>query len=399
MAHRHLTDVCHNRSLTPKNTIERTAAMLIPKPLKKGDKVAVISLSSGILGEPFCAHQKDLGVKKLREFGLEPVFTKHSLMGMDYIISHPEARAADLKEAFLDDSISGIITAIGGIETFRTFPFLMEDDEFINAVKQHPKFFLGFSDTTNNHFMFHRLGLQTFYGQALMCDLAELSGDMFPYSKAQFESCFKPYHGRRITPSDVWYEDRTDFSATAVGTMPVSHKEEHGYELLQGAPVFEGELLGGCIDSMGEMLLAGNLERFGELLSADLEKYPQLEEDFRKQCEITRRYNIFPTAEEWKRKILFAETSEVMPTPEMLREYLEALKSEGVFDNINGIIIGKPMNEKHYEEYKNVWRDVVNNAELPILYNVNFGHGTPRAILPYGAMAHVDAEKQEISLM
>ena len=69
--------------------------MLIPKPLKKGDRIAVISLSNGLLGESFCAHQKELGVKKLREFGLEPVFTKSALMGMDYMISHPEELALE----------------------------------------------------------------------------------------------------------------------------------------------------------------------------------------------------------------------------------------------------------------------------------------------------------------
>lgn len=373
--------------------------MICPEPLKKGDKVAVICLSSGIIGEPYCAHEKELGLKMLREFGLEPVFTEHALMGNEYIMSHPEARAADLKAAFLDESVKGIICAIGGIETFRTFPYLMEDEEFKNAVKEHPKFFLGFSDTTNNHFMFRRLGLQTFYGQAFMCDLAELSGDMLPYSKAQFESCFAPYHGRKITPSDVWYEERTDFSAAAVGTMPVPHREEHGYELLQGRPVFEGELLGGCIDSMGDMILGINTESFGDMLSEEFEKCPQLKEDFAKQAEITRRYSIFPAAEEWKGRILFAETSEVIPTPEMLAEYLGALKKEGVFGNICGIIVGKPMNERYYEEYKSVWREIVDNSKLPILYNVNFGHSSPRAILPYGAVAHVDAYKQEITLL
>ena len=373
--------------------------MICPEPLKKGDKVAVICLSSGILGEPYCSHEKELGLKMLREFGLEPVFTEHALMGQDFIMSHPEARAADLKAAFLDSSVKGIICAIGGIETFRTFPYLMEDGEFINAVKQNPKFFLGFSDTTSNHFMFHRLGLQTFYGQAFMCDLAELSGDMLPYSKAQFETCFAPYHGRKITPSDIWYEERTDFSAAAVGTMPVSRREQHGYELLQGSPVFEGELLGGCIDSMGEMLIAGNIDRFGDLLADGFGKCPQLREDFINQSEITRKYSIFPAAGEWKGKILFAETSEVMPAPELLAEYLSALKKEGVFGNISGIIVGKPMNEKYYEEYKSVWREAVNNKELPILYNVNFGHSAPRAVLPYGAAAQVDADKQEITLL
>ena len=395
--------LCYNKTNHSKEvfglTHDEKALLRTPEPLKKGDKVAVICLSSGIIGEPYCAHQKELGLSRLRQFGLKPVFTQHALMGKDYITAHPEARAADLKAAFLDDSIKGIITSIGGIETFRTFPYLMHDEEFKNAVREHPKLFLGFSDTTNNHFMLHRLGLQTFYGQAFMCDIAELSGDMLPYSKAQFESCFASFHGRKITPSDVWYEDRTDFSAAAVGTMPVSHNEEHGYELLQGSAVFEGELLGGCIESMGEMLLAGNIDRFGELLSEDMEKCPQLAEDLKNQIEITRKYNIFPTADEWRGKILFAETSEVMPPSEMLRDYLVAIKEQGVFENLSGIIIGKPMNERYYEEYKSVWCDVVGNSKIPILYNVNFGHATPRAILPYGATARVDADKQEITLL
>ena len=370
--------------------------MLYPEPLKKGDRVAIISLSSGILGEAFCAHEKELGVQRLKAFGLESVFTAHALDGVHEIWNHPENRASDLKAAFLDDSIRGIICAIGGIDTFRTFPFLMEDAEFIRAVREHPKLFLGYSDTTNNHLMFHRLGLQTFYGQSFLPDLAELSGDMLPYSKAQFASCFSDYHGRVITPSPVWYEERKDFSAAALGTEPVSHPEQHGYELLQGAPQFEGELLGGCIDSMGEMLLDDRADYYAEKLRSCGFSNTDV---FRPQGEIARRYNIFPDAGEWKGKIMFAETSEDQPEPKRLAEFLTAFRKAGVFDNLSGILVGKPMNECYYEQYKQVWRDNVQNPELPILYNVNIGHAAPRAILPYGAKAHVDAEKQEIRLL
>lgn len=146
-------------------------------------------------------------------------------------------------------------------------------------------------------------------------------------------------------------------------------------------------------------MLPYSKKRFGELLAPVFEKCPLLKEDFANQIAVTRKYNIFPSAEEWRGKILFAETSEVTPPPEMLREYLGALKAESVFDNVNGIIIGKPMNEKYYEEYKSVWREVVNNDSLPMLYNVNFGHAAPKAILPYGAMAHVDANRHEITLL
>lgn len=375
--------------------------MISPEPLKKGDKVAVISLSSGMLGDKGCAHEIRLGVNTLRNFGLEPVFTRHALKGSSFISKHPELRAADLKEAFLDDSIKGIITAIGGIDTFRTIPYLMEDKEFTDAVRNCPKFFLGFSDTTHNHFMFHRLGLQTFYGQAFISDMAELSGDMLPYSKKQFAACFEPYHGRKITPSELWYEERTSFSADNIGSKPAAHQETHGFELLQGKPVFEGELLGGCVDSMGDMLLSD----VGQFMGMLINEHPELSDIypspdvFDTQGEIIRRFDIFPSKEEWNGKILFAETSELKIDPERLGEYLKALKTHGVFSAVNGIIIGKPIDECWYEEYKQVWKETVDDPELPILYNVNFGHGSPRAVIPYGADARVNADKQEILLL
>ncbi len=53
--------------------------MYKPKALEKGDKVAIVSLSSGILGEDFCKHQIEIGVKRHEDFGLKPVFMDNSL--------------------------------------------------------------------------------------------------------------------------------------------------------------------------------------------------------------------------------------------------------------------------------------------------------------------------------
>ena len=50
----------------------------------------------------------------------------------------------------------------------------MEDNDFINNVKNNPKVFVGFSDTTMNHLMFYRLGLTTYYGPSIVADFAEL---------------------------------------------------------------------------------------------------------------------------------------------------------------------------------------------------------------------------------
>ena len=346
-----------------------------PQVLKKGDKVAIVSLSSGILGESFCKHQVLLGVKRLRKLGLEPVFMQHALKGLAFIKENPSARAQDLKQAFFDDEIKGIICVIGGDDTYRIVPYLMEDQAFIEQVAKNPKLFTGFSDTTIDHLMFYKLGMQTYYGPNFLCDLAELSDEMLPYTMETFKGYFQEGI-KTITSSPVWYEERTEFGEDQVGKQRICHKERRGYELLQGSGKFSGKLLGGCLESLYDMLTQ--------------ERY----EDEPAVCE---QYGLFPTKEEWQDKLLFIETCEEKPTPEQLEKELLVLKKKGVFDVISGILVGKPQDEAYYEAYKAVYTKVIDNKALPIVYNVNFGHASPRCALLYGAQAEVDMEKGTIS--
>lgn len=350
--------------------------MVKPELLKPGNRIAIVSLSDGMLGEEFCRHNLEIGTKRMEGFGLTPVFMPNSLKGIEFLREHPEKRADDLKQAFLDKSIHGIFCAIGGDDTYRLLPYLMEDKEFLQAVCNNPKMFLGFSDTTINHLMFHRIGLQTFYGQCFICELAEIAEEMLPYSRESFLGCF---HGFTfVKPSGLWYEERKDFSRAAMGRNRVSHKESHGYELLCGSPVFEGELLGGCLESLYEALVS---TRYAE------------------ESEVCAKYHIFPEREEWAGKIMFLETCEEKPEPELFRKELRTLEKTGAFDVINGIIVGKPQDEQYYEEYKEIYREMFEGKKLSVLYNVNFGHALPRAILPYGARVRVDARRQEIEFL
>ncbi|MGY3765635.1 S66 family peptidase [Vagococcus vulneris] len=350
--------------------------MLKPKRLKKGDKVAIVSLSKGLLGEDFIKHNLEIGTRRLQEFGLEPVCMRNTLKGIAYLKEHPEKRADDLIQAFKDESIKGIICAIGGNDTYRTIPYLMGNKDFSEAVRTNPKLFTGFSDTTVNHFMFHRLGLVTYYGMSLIPDIGEISEKMLPYTEKYFKYYLDASETlKSIYPSNVWYEERKDFSAKSIGKNRISHVDNKGYELLQGQPVFEGELLGGCIDSIYNML------------AFDTHK---------DEPEIIKKYRIFPSLEEWKGKIIFLETSEIKENPKIIRKMLLKLKQMGIFEVVNGIIFGKPQDEVFYEEYKQILTEVVGNKEVSIIYNVNFGHATPRCVLPIGVKARVDALNQEI---
>lgn len=93
---------------------------------------------------------------------------------------------------------------------------------------------------------------------------------------------------------------------------------------------------------------------------------------------------------------MLLETSEEQPVPELYRKQLQALKSTGIFSVISGILCGKPMDEKYFEEYQKIIVEVVDNPTLPIVANINIGHATPRCIMPFGVEATVDCETQVI---
>ena len=43
--------------------------------------IGIISLSSGTMGEDFVKHEVDLGIQRLKDLGLNPIFLTHSLKG------------------------------------------------------------------------------------------------------------------------------------------------------------------------------------------------------------------------------------------------------------------------------------------------------------------------------
>ena len=120
-----------------------------PNKLNIGDKVAIVSLSSGIIGEEDTQLQVELGVRRLTYMGITPVFMPNSRKGLAYIKDNPKARASDLKDAFKDPEIKAIICAIGGDDTYKTIPYLMDDPEFKDLVNKNPKIFIGSSQLSN----------------------------------------------------------------------------------------------------------------------------------------------------------------------------------------------------------------------------------------------------------
>ena len=338
--------------------------MIKTQRLKKGDKVAIVSLSSGILGEKEIIHKYELGKKRLEEkFGLEVIAMKNTLKGIKYLYEHPEKRAEDLMEAFKDKSIKAIICAIGGDDTIRLLPYIDYD-----VIKNNPKIFMGFSDTTANHLMMYKAGLVSYYGPCFLCDFAEYV-DMYDYTeKVVRDLLFDAKDNYKIEKCDYWTNEHIEWCEENMNKSKEKLKDEKGYEVIQGKGKVQGKLLGGCLDAFP--IYVGT--------------------------------EIWLAKEEWENKILFLETSEDMPKPELVTYYLRNLGAQGIFNVAKGIIVGKPQSEKYYEEYKEVYRKVLKEfgrEDMPVLYNVNFGHSSPIGIIPYGIECELDVDKKEITLL
>lgn len=338
--------------------------MIKPKLLKKGDKIAVVSLSWGGLGDEDLIHKYYIAKERLENnFGLEVVAMPNALKGSEFVYNHPELRAKDLMNAFKDETIKGVFCAIGGDDSIRLLPYI--DYEII---KNNPKIFMGYSDTTISHFMLNKAGVVSYYGPSVMCEFGEYV-KMFDYTKEAVENIlFKDTENYYVKSSEYWSNDHVSWNEDNINIQKNLTREEHGYEVLSGTGKATGQLLGGCIDVFPMML----------------------------------ETEIWPKVDEWKGKILLIETSEEKMPPNYLLYYLRNLGVQGILNNINGIIVGKPIGETYYEEYKEIYLKVLKEfdcEDLPIIYNVNIGHAFGTGLLPLGINYEIDLDAKTIRFL
>lgn len=343
-------------------------AMKKPRHLSPGDTVAIVSLSAGTLGEPWAIHKLHIARTRLeQDYGLKVVTMPNALKGREYLYAHPEARAADLMDAFRDKEIRAVFSAIGGDDTIRLLPYVD-----LSVLSDNPKIFTGFSDTTSNHLMLYKAGVISYYGANVMTNFSEY-GRINDYTASILrDTLFSPKETLEIPSAPFWYDDEDEkiwWKEENMHRFRAYHPEEIGYEVLQGSGTVEGQLLGGCLDV------------FIELLGTSL----------------------WPSKAEWRGKLMFLETSEMDMSCDCLTWLLRNLAAQGLFDEICGVLVGKPARRSKYEPYKAVYRKVIGgeagHPELPILYNVNFGHAEPIGILPYGVNCRLDADNKKLTLL
>ncbi|MGX9134993.1 S66 family peptidase [Rummeliibacillus sp. JY-2-4R] len=338
--------------------------MLIkPKKLQPGDCVATVSPSWGGAGEPGLRWRYEQGVKRLEEiFGLKVIAMPNSLKGEEYLYNNPQARAEDLMTAFKDESIKGIIANIGGEDSIRLLPYIDFD-----VIRENPKILMGYSDVTISHLFCHKAGISSFYGPTILTDFAE-NVEMDPYTIEMVNRTFFSNDIIGEVPSaNQWTSERLEWIEENKNRRRTMLKNS-GYEVLQGKGVVQGHLIGGCIEVL----------------------------------EFAKGTELWPEKKYWENSILFFETSEEKPEPKLIKYWLRNYAAQGILQKANGIIFGKPQDEEYYGEYKEEILKVMKEfhlEDLPILYNLNFGHTEPKFILPYGVLAEINCEKRTFTIL
>ena len=129
--------------------------MITPNPLFPGARIALISPASPVPE----ASQVAASVDCLAALGLDPILYPSCTASYGYLSGSDVARARDVMDAFLDDSIDGIFCIRGGYGVQRLLPLLDFD-----AIAKHPKWFAGYSDITALHIMLNQVcGFVTYH--------------------------------------------------------------------------------------------------------------------------------------------------------------------------------------------------------------------------------------------
>ena len=140
-------------TITPRNI--GNIGPIRPPCLKAGDTIGIAAPSG-----PFDRDLFDKGMEVLQGLGFEVHVPSAIFDQNGYLAGPDEARAKVINTLFGDSDIQGILCARGGYGATRVLPYLEWD-----AIRRHPKIFVGFSDITVLHnAILGRTGLVTFHG-------------------------------------------------------------------------------------------------------------------------------------------------------------------------------------------------------------------------------------------
>lgn len=341
--------------------------MIKPQHLNEWDKVAALSLSWWWPGS--FPHKYEAWKKQLEElFHVKVVEWEQTFKNREWVYNHPELRAKDLMDALKNPNIKAIISSIWWEESIRILPYIDFD-----VIKNNPKIFMGYSDSTVTHFMFHKAWIISFYWPAIMAWFGENWG-LFPYMVNSLK--------KTIFSNEVIWEIKPNEDGRTSEHLDWSNPENQSKKRklekctwrrrLQWKGFHQWETLWGCIDVFPFMQWT----------------------------------SIWPSLEDWKWKVLILEPSEEQMPTYALERIIRNLWSQGILHVISGILFWR--SQLNYEtntqiNYDETILNIVNHelwlSDLPIITNMDFWHTDPILTIPLWCKLEIDCDNETISFL
>jgi muramoyltetrapeptide carboxypeptidase LdcA involved in peptidoglycan recycling len=318
---------------------------IYPKKLEKGDEIRVVAPSRSI--SIISQANREIANGRLADLGLKISFSKNVEETDDFGSSSIKSRVADLHKAFLDKKVKAVFTVMGGFNCNQLLKYLDW-----NIIKNNPKIFIGYSDTTAlQNAIFAKTGLVTYSGPAWSTFGQKLH---FDYTMDSFKKCLMADEPVEIAPSkewtdDAWYMDQDKRN-------PIKND---GWLVIN-----KGKASG--------TILGANLCTFNLLQGT--EYMPSL-----------------------KNSILFLEDDDTSKYVDFDRN-LQSLIHLPDFKGVRGIVIGRFQKNTEMTNDKLI-QIIKTKAELknmPVIANVDFGHTSPIITFPIGGEVCMDANKKSI---
>lgn len=278
---------------------------------------------------------RQIAQERFNAMGLELSFGKHVEELDEFDSSSIESRVSDIHEAFSNKSVKGIFVVIGGFNCNQLLRYLDW-----NLIKNNPKVFVGYSDTTAlQNAIYAKTGLVTYSGPAYSTFGQKLH---FSYTLEYFKKCLFDDEKINILPSDLWSDDRW-------------YRDQDNRKLLKNdgwLVINSGEVKG--------IILGGNICTFNLLQGT--EYFPNI-----------------------SNSILFVEDDAESKIFNFDRD-LQSLIHLPKFNTVKGIVIGRFQNasEVKTNQLIKVIKSKKELSHMPVLANVDFGHTDPMVTFPIG---------------
>lgn len=329
-------------------------AITFPDALKNGDKIAICAFSSG--------------VKSIFHPRLERVLSGLTRRGYQVVegkclrqqSSPAKQRADELMAFLLDDSIAAIMPPWGG-------ELAMEILQYIdfNAVKSaKPKWLVGFSDVSTFACMLTvRCGWVTLHAANLM-QLHPNEKDNYCLQVFDVLALEKNGYFEQV-PAKYYQNKVIDYAKEPDALFDYSQPSQWRCLNYQDSRQVEltGRLFGGCLDSLNVLLASPYL---------DLHNFKQ---------------TYAPEG-----LLLYLENADLSPTA--VARTLMALRLNGVFADINGIILGRSALLSSPEQdidYYQALELALGNCLFPVIIDADIGHVAPNLCLVNGAFCSFKA--------